>query len=89
MIRASILVHGKVQGVFFRASAKSKADELGIVGYARNKPDGTVEIVAEGTKKHLEQFLVFCKSGPNLASVTKVDVSFSDATNEFSGFSVE
>ena len=71
----SILISGKVQGVFFRASAKEKADELGIYGFVRNQPDGQVYIEAEGDQERLNLFEMWCKQGPRRADVrhTKVE----------------
>jgi acylphosphatase len=51
------IVHGNVHGVGFRATAKHHADQLGLFGYVRNCPDGTVEILAQGEKKHLERLI--------------------------------
>lgn len=70
----SIKVYGKVQGVFFRATAKEEADKLGIKILAENKPDGSVYIDAEGEEKKLDEFVAWCHNGPNLAQVEKVEV---------------
>jgi acylphosphatase len=67
-----IVVTGKVQGVFFRASAKEEAEKLGLKGYARNKKDGTVEILAQGEGKKVSEFLDWCKEGPVYAKVETV-----------------
>ena len=55
-----IIVHGRVQGVFFRASAQGRAVELSLVGWVRNLPDNTVEIHAEGDRENLELFIEWC-----------------------------
>ena len=52
-----IIVHGRVQGVWFRAGAKEKADELGLFGWGKNQPEGTVEIHVEGEKLMIEKFI--------------------------------
>jgi acylphosphatase len=62
-------VSGKVQGVWYRASAKEQADELNIMGLARNLPDGRVEIIACGAEPELESFYIWLKQGPRLANV--------------------
>jgi acylphosphatase len=67
-----IRIHGKVQGVFFRASARNQAIELGIKGFARNEPDGDVYIEAEGTEEALSRFVTWCKKGPPRAQVMTV-----------------
>lgn len=68
----NIKVTGKVQGVFYRASAKEKADELGVKGFVRNEPDGSVYLEAEGKVQVLKAFLNWCKVGPQNAEVEKV-----------------
>jgi acylphosphatase len=69
-----IHISGKVQGVFFRASTKATADCLGIKGWVKNVPDGRVEIEAEGDDFALDEFLTFCKHGPDDAVVEKVTI---------------
>jgi len=88
MKRVNIVVCGSVQGVFFRANARKIAESLGLKGYAKNIPDGTVEVVAEGPEDKLKELIEYCKKGPETAEVSKVDVEFSDASNEFKGFEV-
>lgn len=68
----SILVAGKVQGVFYRASARDKATELGLTGFAQNKEDGCVHIVVEGEDERLIEFEKWCWQGPPRARVTHV-----------------
>jgi len=70
----TIRVHGRVQGVFFRASAQARAERLGLVGFARNEPDGSVSIEAEGETSALDEFVGWCNTGPTLAEVTHVEV---------------
>lgn len=65
----SIHIGGKVQGVFFRASAKKIADELGIKGIIRNEPDGGVYVEAEAEEVVLSRFIDWCRHGPVHASV--------------------
>jgi acylphosphatase len=69
-----IQVIGKVQGVFFRASTKEKADELGIVGTVRNQTDGSVWIEAGGDSEIMKSFIEWCYEGPRAAKVEKVIV---------------
>ena len=88
MKRVNIIVHGSVQGVFFRANAKEIAEGLGLSGYAKNLPNGAVEVVAEGEEDKLKELISFCKKGPEAAEVSKVDVKFSETSNEFEGFEV-
>lgn len=63
-----------MQGVFFRASAKTVADELHISGSVKNTNDGNVEIVAQGTQEQLNNFISWCKRGPERAVVEQVDI---------------
>ncbi|KKQ78427.1 hypothetical protein A3E67_01845 [Candidatus Daviesbacteria bacterium RIFCSPHIGHO2_12_FULL_38_25] len=86
MIRhINVTIYGKVQGVFFRVTAKEKADTLGIKVLAENDPDGTVSIEAVGEKEKLDEFIKWCHLGPSLARVEKVEVAESKLKN-FSGF---
>lgn len=89
MNRVCIIVHGKVQGVFFRANTKKAALSLGLTGYARNKEDGSVEVVAEGPEDRLNEIIEYCKKGPERAKVTKVDVKLEKASGEFKNFEVK
>ena len=88
MQRVHIIVHGSVQGVFFRSNTRMMASDLGLKGYAKNMPDGSVEVVAEGKEDKIKELIEFCKKGPEAAEVSKVDVEFSKASNEFEGFEV-
>lgn len=75
MKHLDISVTGKVQGVFYRATAKAVADQLGVKGSVRNEVDGSVVIEAEGDDFSLEMFLEFCQKGSDRAEVEKVEVS--------------
>ncbi|GAB2957796.1 acylphosphatase [Hymenobacter coalescens] len=66
-------IYGRVQGVFFRQSAQQQADRLGLHGYARNNADDTVTIEAEGTSEALAALAQWCRQGPPLARVEKVE----------------
>ncbi len=88
MQRAHIIVHGLVQGVFFRYNTKKEALSLGLKGYVRNTPNGSVEIVAEGSKDKINELINFCKSNPGASDVSKVDVKFEKASNQFKSFEV-
>jgi acylphosphatase len=83
-----IVVTGKVQGVFFRASTKKAAEELGIAGRVKNLPDGSVWIAAEGPAAALEQFIAWCRQGPPRAEVTALNIS-TGAVQGYSGFEIE
>lgn len=88
MERLHIRIHGIVQGIFFRANAQSIASGLGLTGWVRNCPDGSVEIVAEGKKEKLEAFLGWCRRGPEEAQIDKVEQEWESAKNEFQSFRI-
>ncbi len=69
-----IRVYGKVQGVWFRASTRQQARELGLSGFVQNMPDGSVYIEAEGDKEQLDALVAWCRQGPPLARVARVEV---------------
>jgi acylphosphatase len=87
--RATLRISGKVQGVFFRESARVEASRLGLTGWVRNRSDGTVEAVVEGEPDPLEDFIRWCHRGPTQARVTGVERTDGEATGEFSQFIVE
>ncbi len=87
--RVKIRVFGNVQGVFFRYSAKEKAQKLGLMGWARNTGDGTVEIVAEGEESHLNEFLDWCYLGPPTAKVEKVEAEWQEVAGKLEAFRVK
>jgi acylphosphatase len=73
-----LLIKGKVQGVFYRASARDRAVELGIKGWVKNTPEGNVEVVATGEKENLEKFIDWCRNGPSKAVVVDVVITKSN-----------
>jgi acylphosphatase len=70
----SIRVRGRVQGVFYRATARAEAERLGLRGFVRNEPDGSVYAEAEGEGEALDRFVDWCRRGPPQARVEAVDV---------------
>ncbi|MCG2617294.1 acylphosphatase [Terrimonas sp. NA20] len=71
----SILITGKVQGVFYRKSAREKALAAGLRGQVKNLPDGSVQAIATGEPEQLASFITWCKQGPPRAIVSNVTVS--------------
>ena len=69
-----LLIKGKVQGVFYRASAKEEADQLQLTGWVKNTSEGHVEAVASGHQAAIDQFIAWCKRGPKKANVTEVHI---------------
>lgn len=74
-MRARAIVHGRVQGVFFRDTTRREAVDRGVAGWVRNRPDGTVEAVFEGDRDAVEAMIEFCRQGPPSAEVGRVEVS--------------
>ncbi|MEX2196298.1 MAG: acylphosphatase [Thermoleophilaceae bacterium] len=74
-IRRRVVVHGRVQGVFFRDSIRREASAAGVAGRAANRPDGTVEAVFEGDQAAVERLMAFCRRGPRRAEVSQVEVT--------------
>jgi acylphosphatase len=87
-VRAHVWISGRVQGVFFRAHTKELADELGLTGWVRNLPDDRVEAVFEGEEDAVKRAIEWCKRGPPLASVEKVEVRYEQPTGEFKDFRI-
>lgn len=87
MIRRRVVVHGFVQGVFFRDTVRRAALGRGVAGWVRNTPDGTVEAVFEGESKAVERLVTLCHNGPRGARVDRVDV-VDEAPEGLTGFSV-
>ena len=74
MIRRRVVVHGQVQGVFFRDSTRRLAQQHGVAGWVANRWDGTVEAVFEGEAEAVERLVAFCREGPRGAQVKSIDV---------------
>jgi len=86
-VRRRVVVHGRVQGVFFRDSLRRLAEREGVSGWARNTSEGTVEAVFEGEPNGVERLVSFARTGPPDASVDDVDVS-EEEPEGLSGFSI-
>jgi acylphosphatase len=87
VVRRRVLVSGRVQGVFFRASLREVAVEHGVAGVARNLADGRVEAVLEGAPAAVEAVIAWCRQGPPRALVTAVEVT-DEPVEGASGFGV-
>ena len=82
------IVRGRVQGVSFRYYALLEAEQLGVLGYVKNRWDGTVEVVAEGEDDAVRKLLAWLYHGPRWARVEGVEVEWMDATGAFERFEV-
>jgi acylphosphatase len=87
MIRRRVVVHGRVQGVWFRGSTEAEAQAAGLGGWVRNRADGTVEAVFEGAPEAVARLLAFCRQGPRGARVERVE-EFEEAPEGIAGFAV-
>ena len=88
MKRARVLVHGEVQGVNYRAECRREALRRGVSGWVRNLPDGTVEAVFEGDASEVDSMVEWCRQGPALARVGRVEVIREAADGAERGFEV-
>ncbi len=86
--RARVSISGRVQGVFFRDSAREKAEGLGLAGWVKNASDGRVEALFEGPSENVREMVDWCEHGPSQASVESVDTDFEEARGDLEGFEV-
>jgi len=86
--RARVIIEGRVQGVFFRHHTQEMALKLGVIGWVKNRRDGSVEAVFEGDRERVDQIIQWCHRGPSEAKVTKVYLTWGNFTGEFEDFSV-
>jgi len=86
-MRRRVIVHGRVQGVFFRAECRSEAASLGLAGWVGNRADGTVEAVFEGEAAQVETMVAWAGHGPSGALVERVEV-FEEEPEGLAGFEV-
>jgi len=86
---ANLVVSGKVQGVGFRWYVVQKGRSLALIGYAKNLPNGNVEIHAEGNKIDIQRFIEIVKKGPPSSQVDKVEIMWINASNRFKDFIVK
>ena len=88
MIRAHLIICGRVQGVFYRASAAAEAEALCLDGWVRNRKNGTVEVVVQGRREAVELFVTWCHNGPQLAEVSAVERVDGETVSIPEGFNV-
>ena len=86
--RIHLVVRGRVQGVYFRATAQREARQHGLSGWVKNRQDGSVEIVAEGEEDDVKDFLSWAHSGPSTARVDDVGVRWGSYTGEYTDFRI-
>ena len=88
MHQAHLIISGRVQGVFYRATCEEVAKSYGLKGWVRNLPTGEVEVLAQGEKNKIEELISWCKKGPSGANVSTVKVEWSEVKEIFNSFSV-
>lgn len=88
MIRVSVTIHGRVQGVAFRHYTCRRALELGVTGWVRNLPDDSVEGLFEGNEIAVQNLLEWCRNGPPAARVDRLDIHHGIYTGEFEDFTI-
>lgn len=88
MIRAELSIRGRVQGVFYRQSTRETAVRLGLSGWVKNCPDGSVKATIEGDKDAVDTLIEWCHKGPPAATVAEVDVTYLDFSGEFEEFRI-
>jgi len=88
MIRAHLIIKGRVQGVGYRANVRRLANKLGLEGFVRNLRNGDVELLVEGSEEDVDRIIQWCHRGPTRAFVSRVIIDKSEATREFMGFAV-
>jgi acylphosphatase len=87
LVRKRLIVHGRVQGVAFRAYTRERARAAGVAGWVRNRSDGSVEAVLEGAPEAVDDVAAFCRRGPPSARVERVEC-FEEGPEGLSGFAV-
>jgi len=87
-VRVHIFVSGSVQGVFFRDSARRKAEKLGIAGWVKNLPDGRVEIIAEGKEQQVKELIEWAERGPLIARVDNLNVEWEKYEGGLNSFEI-
>jgi len=88
-VRVHLVISGRVQGVFYRDSARKKAQSLGLAGWVRNRRDGTVEAIAQGPEESVRSFVTWCRGGPPAARVDDVRETREEPLEDFDGFDVK
>jgi len=88
MKRAKVIITGDVQGVFFRHHAEKEANKLGLSGWCRNEPDGSVFIIIEGDKKSVDKYIKWCMQGSPVSTVENVEVMEEKYTGTEIGFEI-
>ena len=87
-IRTYLIIEGRVQGVWFRDSARREAITLGVLGWVKNRPDGTVEVLVEGPEEQVKKFVTWCHKGSSLSQVRQVHETREEWKGQFKSFDI-
>ena len=88
LARCRVIIHGRVQGVCFRLNTVRAATRIGVTGWVKNRPEGTVEAVFEGGNSELERIVEWCRVGDPPASVSEIELTREESTGEFPEFTI-
>ncbi len=88
LIRARVIIEGRVQGVYFRQNILERARELKLTGWVKNRYDGAVEVLAEGEEMVVKELVEYCHRGPRAAVVNKIRVDWEEYKGEFDRFGI-
>lgn len=86
--QVQLFVRGRVQGVYFRAATQRESRRLGIMGWVKNRSDGSVEILAEGEEDQLKELIAWANRGPSAARVERVDVRWRSYSGDYFDFRI-
>jgi len=87
-VNKHVIISGRVQGVFFRASTKQKAEQLGITGWVRNTSDGKVEAIFQGGENKVKEMIDWCYHGPPLSRIDNIEIEDISYNNKYDFFSI-
>ena len=87
-IRVRLIIEGRVQGVWFRDSTRREAETLRVRGWVKNRPDGAVELLAEGAAEDVKKLVAWCHKGPSQAKVLRVNEEEEPWRGEFEAFNI-
>ena len=87
-VRMRLIIEGRVQGVWFRESTRIEATSVGVFGWVKNLPDGTVEVLAEGPEEAVRKLVSWCHHGPSVARVDQVHAKSQEWKGEFESFDI-
>jgi acylphosphatase len=88
-LQVHVVISGRVQGVWYRASTKQKAEELGLTGWVKNTKEGNVEAVFEGQEPVIDEMIAWCRKGPPLAHVSDVRIVEKRKANQYTDFTIQ